>query len=496
MTEAQGDGKRASIYQRLANQRRYNPIRLVIGRIRRSLFPMLDINARDANASAQPAYPPRLVAWYATVVLAVMYWLSVLDRFIISLLVGPIKTDLGISDTQFGLLNGLAFGVTFCLFGLFAGAIADRFSRRWVIFSGVSVWSISTALCGTAHSFTSLLTARVGVGAGEAALAPAATSMLTDLFPRDRLTTAIAVFALGSTIGSGCAFLFGGLIIEIVSKHGVMTLPLLGEIRSWQAVFFIVGIPGALISLLMFTVPEPVRRGRKAVATSWAFVFAAYRDLVRFIRTQPRYFFSHYVAFGLISAVLTGTGTWLPAFMGRTFGWQFGRIGLVLGLIVGITGIFGPIISGRCVDAMVRRGRRDAQFLWYGSCVAIAAPAGIIALTSKSPAVFIVFISMYQLLTSSISACSNAALNLVTPNALRGTGVSFYAATVGFVGLSVGPLSMGAISDHVFHSEAAIGYGMATVIALGLPLAALTLLTGRRHMRKAVAAAEVEIATG
>jgi MFS family permease len=179
--------------------------------------------------------------------------------------------------------------------------------------------------------------------------------------------------------------------------------------------------------------------------------------------------------------------------MGRTFGWQFGRIGLTLGLIVGINGVFGPIISGRCIDALVRRGRRDAQFLWYGSCVAIAAPAGIIALTSKSPAVFIVFISVYQLLTSSISACSNAALNLVTPNALRGTGVSFYGATVGFVGLSVGPLSMGAISDHVFHSEAAIGYGMAIVMAMGLPAAALILLAGRGPMRKAVAAAEADI---
>jgi MFS family permease len=419
-----------------------------------------------------------------------MYWLSVLDRFIVSLLVGPIKADLGISDTQFGLLNGFAFALTFCLFGLVAGAVADRFSRRWVVFSGVSIWSISTALCGTAQSFGALLTARIGVGAGEASLAPAATSMLTDLFPRDRLTTAIAVYALGSTIGSACAYLFGGFIIGAVSKHSTVALPLLGEMRSWQAVFFIVGIPGALISLLMFTVPEPLRRGRRAVTTSWTFVAAAYRDLVKFIRTQPRYFLSHYVGFGLVSAVLTGTGSWLAAFMGRTFGWQFGKIGLVLGLIVGISGIFGPIISGRCIDAMVRHGRRDAQFLWYGSCVAIAAPAGIVALTSKSPAVFIVFITLFQLLTSSISACSNAALNLVTPNALRGTGVSFYGATVGFVGLSLGPLLMGAISDHVFHSEAAIGYGMAAVVALCLPLAALMLLTGRKHMRQAVAAAE------
>lgn len=452
---------------------------------------MLEASAPAVSASPRLAYPPRAVAWYATIVLAVMYWLSVLDRFIISLLVGPIKADLGISDTQFGLLNGFAFAITFCLFGLIAGAVADRFSRRWVVFTGVSIWSISTALCGTAQNFWHLLTARVGVGAGEAALSPAATSMLTDLFPRERLTLAIAVYSIGSTIGAGCAFLFGGLIIEAVSQHSTVALPLVGDVRSWQAVFFLVGVPGAVISLLMFTVPEPVRRGTRAAVANWAFVAVAYRDLLKFIRTQPRFFFSHYVGFGLASCVVSGLGTWYAAFMGRTFGWPFSRIGLALGLIMGGSGILGPVISGRFIDAMVRRGRQDAQFLWYGSCVALAAPAGVIALTSKSPLVFIVFITMFQLLTSSINACNNAALSLVTPNALRGTGVAFYSATVGLVGLSLGPLLMGAISDHVFHSEAAIGYGMATVVGICLPLASALLLTGRKHMRKAVADAEL-----
>src|SRR3546814_2348988 len=166
--------------------------------------------------------------------------------------------------------------------------------------------------------------------------------MLTDLFPRERLTLAIAVFSIGSTIGAGCAFLFGGLITEACSQHSTVTLPLIGDVRSWQAVFFIVGIPGALISLLMFTVPEPVRRGRRAVTGSWAFVAAAYRDLLKFIRTQPRFFLSHYAGFGLASCVVTGLGTWYAAFLGRTFGWNSGGIGLALGLIMGGCGIVGP----------------------------------------------------------------------------------------------------------------------------------------------------------
>src|SRR3546814_132895 len=150
-------------------------------------------------------YPRPAVGWYATVVLALLYWFSVLDRFIIGLMVDPIKRDLGLTDLQFGILHGSAFAITFSVVGLLAGALADRYNRRWVIYAGVTIWSIATAACGFAYSFWHLLLARVGVGAGEATLNPCATSMITDLFPRERLTTALAVYAMGSTVGSGCA---------------------------------------------------------------------------------------------------------------------------------------------------------------------------------------------------------------------------------------------------------------------------------------------------
>ena len=163
-----------------------------------------------ATRDAQAAYPAPAVAWYATVVLAFMYWVSILDRFIISLLVDPIKHDLGISDVQFGMLHGSLSPSRSRLFGLLLGTLADRLSRRWVIFAGVSVWSLATAACGVAQQFWHLLLARVGVGVGEAALTPCATSMLTDLFPRERLTSAIAIYSMGATVGAGFAFFFGG----------------------------------------------------------------------------------------------------------------------------------------------------------------------------------------------------------------------------------------------------------------------------------------------
>lgn len=436
----------------------------------------------------------RIAAWYATVVLALLYWLSVLDRFIISLVVDPIKRDLGISDLQFGLLHGSAFALTFSLFGLFAGALADRFSRRWIIFAGVSVWSLATAACGMAQNFWHMLLARVGVGAGEAGLNPCATSMITDLFPRERLTSAMAVYAIGASLGSGCAYLFGGMIVDLVSQADTILLPIVGEVRSWQAVFFIVGIPGAFLSLLIFTVPEPLRRGRRAeqrqAASVWRSTLDAYGELLRFMRLRGRFFLFHYAGFGFAAMIVTGAGIWYPAHMSRSFGWSAGQIGLTLGTLLVVVGIVGKLICGLVVDAMYRRGFRDAQIRWYAGCLLAATPAGVIATTSGDPWIFLGGIGLFLVLLSPLPACASAALNLVTPNELRGTGVAFFAATAGLVGAGSGPILIAAVSDRVFGGDASIGLGIATMIAVCCPVAAILLTCGLRPMREAMTQAE------
>jgi MFS family permease len=447
------------------------------------------VDSRDAQGS-RVAYPPRAVAWYATFVLAFMYWVSILDRFIISLLVDPIKRDLGISDVQFGMLHGLAFALTFSLFGLVLGTLADQLNRRWVIFAGVSVWSLATAACGVAQQFWHLLLARVGVGVGEAALNPSATSMLADLFPRERLTTAMAVYSMGATVGSGCAFMFGGMLVDLVARTDAITLPLLGELRSWQAVFLLIGLPGTFLALLIFTVPEPIRRGRLASHRpdlSWR---KSYGDLLKFIRSRPRFFAYHYIAFAFASAVVAGCGAWYPAHMGRTFGWSASQIGLSLGLILSLAGILSQLIFGRIVDAMFTRGIHDAHFRVYGLSLLASTPVGLIAMTSSNPWVFLASIGVFLVLVSALNACAATALNLVTPNELRGTGIAFWAATSGLVGAASGPLLIAMASQYLFHGKASIGLGMASLIGISCPMAALFLWLASRPMREAVADAE------
>ena len=162
-------------------------------------------------------WPSPALGWYAVSVLLVAYIFSFIDRTIIGLLVGPIKASLQISDTQFGVLGGIAFTLFYTVLGVPIGRIADRVSRRGLIALGVAVWSFMTAACGWAASFWQLFLARVGVGVGEAALTPAAYSMIADYFPKERLGRALAVYQSGAFLGAALAFILGGAVIAAVT---------------------------------------------------------------------------------------------------------------------------------------------------------------------------------------------------------------------------------------------------------------------------------------
>ena len=448
-------------------------------------------NLKQTAPPPDPAYPSTGIAWYSTGLLAALYWLSILDRTIISLMVDPIKRDIGISDVQFGLLHGLAFAITFSLFGLAAGMLADRYSRRIVVFVSVAVWSVATAACGLAKDFWHLLAARVGVGAGEAGLNPAATSMITDMFPPARLTMALAVYALGASVGSGCAYLFGGALVDAVSEAEALQLPILGEVRAWQAVFLIIGIPGIAISLLSFTMPEPHRRGFKQAQpeSGTPNILQNYKNLLTFMRSQGRFFVHHYIGFGLASMAIVGGSAWYPAHMGRTFGWTGTEIGSGLGFAMIAGGIVGKISCGAIVKKLIEAGYSDAPMRWYAIAIIGAVPLGIIAMTSDNAWIFLAGFAGFQVLLTPLNVVYVASMNLVTPNELRGTGVAFFSATIGLLSMSLGAILIAAISDYVYGGNA-IGLGMATLYATCLPLAAFILFRGCSAMRSAASTAE------
>ena len=219
-------------------------------------------------------------AWYAVGVLTLANVSGFVDRQILSLLVVPIKRDLGVSDTQVSLLMGLSFVVFYSLLGLPIGRWVDRGRRGLIVGIGAALWSIMTALTGLARTFGQLFAARIGVGVGEATLGPAAVSIIGDSFPRERLGTAMSTYMLGTFFGSGVAYALGAFVVGAVDRPGYVTMPVVGEIHPWQMVFFAVGLPGLLVALLAVRMREPPRM-QSAVAVIASSAAVQIAELVR-----------------------------------------------------------------------------------------------------------------------------------------------------------------------------------------------------------------------
>lgn len=207
-------------------------------------------------------------AYYVTIILLLAYTLSFVDRQILGLLVQPIKKDLQLSDWVFSIVHGFAFAIFYTFVGIFLGRLADRWNRRNLIVIGMAIWVVATAAGGYVTGFVSLFVARMFVGVGEAALSPAAYSMLADYFPPERRARAMSIYTSGVYIGSATAFIVGGLVIQATSQAGEVVFPLLGSFKPWQAAFIFVALPGIPLVALMYTVREPLRRGLQARAAS------------------------------------------------------------------------------------------------------------------------------------------------------------------------------------------------------------------------------------
>ena len=193
---------------------------------------------------AQP-WPSAASAWGAVALFCVAAVLSYTDRQILSLLVDPIRADLHISDTQVGVLQGVAFAVIYSFAGLPLGRLADLVERRYVIFAGIALWSVGTLICGYAGDFWSLFGGRVVVGVGEAALAPAAFSMISDMFPAERRGTALGVFIMGMAVGGGVAITIGGEVLGLAASGAFAGVPGLRDLVPWRAVLVLLGVGAA-----------------------------------------------------------------------------------------------------------------------------------------------------------------------------------------------------------------------------------------------------------
>jgi MFS family permease len=447
---------------------------------------------RSSALSGALPYPASAQAWYLVFVLLIFYIFSFIDRQIISLLVEPIKRDLQVSDTQIGMLQGLAFALFYTFFGIPIGRLADRMNRKVIIAAGVIAWSAMATWCGLAKNWTQLLIARAGVGVGEAALSPAAYSMISDAFPREKQGRAFSVYNMGIAIGAGIAMLMGGLVVAAISEEGkTYALPLVGEVRAWQFVFIVTGLPGMLLPLLLLGVHEPARRGLIKMQSASGEDFGQkvpFGEVVKFMMKHSDYYSLHFVALAMLAMVGYAVGGWLPTVIARTYGVPAAQVGLVIGLstiFINTTGIF---LAGRLCDFWVARGQTDAPIK---VCMVVAIATLV---TSSLPAfmpsfaVAIVAICVAGLPFHGYVAMGPMAVNQVTPNQMRAQISSAYLFTVNLIGLGIGPTLVPLISDYVLRDPMQIRWALLIVVVSGTSIAATLLWFARPLFRDKLAA--------
>jgi MFS family permease len=406
-----------------------------------------------------------------------MYVLSLVDRQIIALMVSPLRRDLGLSDVQVGLLEGFAFVLMYTLAAFPLGWAVDRFSRRWVMFVGIIVWSVSCAAAGFASSFAGLFASRVGVGVGEAALSPAAHSILSSLFPRRRLSLALGGFVIGANIGVIISYGVGGWLLHWLSTAGQLQLPLLGAMHPWQAAFVLAGVPGILLCWLLLTIPEP-HRGEVS-SQRGAFLGPLWVHL----RSRGRSLWWVFFGFSFNNLLGYSILSWTPAYLERAFAWNAGQIGPALGALLGGSGIAGMLSAGAIADYFFRRGVLDATIRISAAAMLTAIPLMLAAFLAPTPRSCLLFLALSFFCTSFTVPNAACAVQLIAPNHLRGRLAASYIFVSNIIGQGLGPLAVGFVTEHFFGSHLLLGRSLATVLPAGALIGALLLLIGRDAFR-------------
>ena len=427
------------------------------------------------------SYPRSGVAWLTVAILFVLYIRSLADRYLVALMVEPIKHDLGLSDFQMSLLQGLAFAVLYSVCAIPVGLALDRRNRRWVLFLCVVVWSLGAAGCGLAGTFGALIMARSLVGAGEAGYTTGAYSVIGDSFPPERLSFAMSIFVMGGVMGAGITFLLGGPLVGAVLDGAISHWPGMSGFKPWQQAFLITGIPGVLTAFLVFLFPEPARH--KAPAPSQG--AGGYGEALRFIMAHPRAYTAIIVGIGLVYTVTIGLQLWTPSYLTRVYHWTPKQIGLAMGLAQMIPALSLPL-HGKMVDRMFGAGRKDAHMLWCLITMLLAAPCAIAAYLVSSPWLTVVLFGCYMLFIMSTASMGPAAAQVVTPPALRGRVSAIYVLVTGLIGMVLGNSMVGYVTDHVLHDPLKVGTSLIVLVVTVISVAAVLMAMGRADLRRLV----------
>ena len=423
-------------------------------------------------------WPAARVGWYATFILTLAYTFSFIDRQILNLLVEPIKHDLQLTDTSISFLQGLAFVIPYVAMSVPIGRLVDKFNRIFVLMGGVLVWSITTFACGMSNSYSQLLIARMGVGAGEASVTPAAWSLLADYFSPEKLARPVSVYLMGPYLGGGLALIGGAYVIDWVGNTGSIDVPFLGQLATWQFTFMAVALPGILIVAILATLPNPPRRQSSStdvVAPPWSEVWA-------YVVSEKRIYLAVLLGVPFLIVILYGLQGWTPTILVRVFGWtlsEAGRIYGTLALIAGSLGVLsGPILG----NWLAKRGYADYP-LRIGVFASIAIVLSIGSLPWQTTGVgALVCIGFASYFVTLPLALMTYVTQMVSPSNMRGVMSGVYVVGTNVIGLGLGPTLVGGTTDFILADPNKVHISLTIVSVVVAPIAMLLLMSGMRAL--------------
>ena len=434
--------------------------------------------------SAGTARQSATYGWFIVAVLIVASLVSYVDRQVVAIVVGPMKADLGVTDSEIGWLYGI-FAVFYAVAGIPIAMLADRYNRARLIAAGIFLWSLMTAACGFARNFTQVLFARIGVGVGEAVLTPAANSLIADCFPRERVPLAVSVFTTGSTIGSGLAFVVGGVVLGLVQGSGHTPLPVIGTLAPWQQVFLWCALPGLVLAPVFLLLREPGRRA----AASRSGPGASFTEILAFYRANAMTLFCHHVGFLCLSLMGFAFVFWTVSFFSRVHGMEPARAAVIFGWIFMIMASLGTIWTPMLAARLARTGRRDANIV-----AAMAGGAGamvVITLVQTMPSALWAFVLYVPAMFFNASPFGLAygSLPVIAPPAMRAVVTSVFMCVVN-LGMLLGPPIAGFFNERVFPQADGVRWSLLTVTPLFGILGLALLALGRPYYARSLEAAD------
>jgi MFS family permease len=388
--------------------------------------------------------------------------LAYTDRQVLSLLVDPVRGELGLADAHVSLLLGPAFAIVYGVAGIPLGFLADRTSRRMLIFFGITVWSLGTLACGLAHDFSELFASRIAVGLGEAVLSPAAISLISDYFPPRRRGTAVGFFLSGIAMGSGAAILIGGGALQLIERGVFAATPFAHE-PPWRLVLLLIGGPGVLWAWVILLIREPVRRDSDqadattrppAKAAAWGHVTPLY------------------IMLAAASFVDNAVGAWAPSLLIRNFGKDPAQIGVELGILLTAGFGCGVLAGGALADHAGKRGDWSRK-LWVCLYVGIAVVPVAWLMNSPTFIVALLGVPLYFALSGMVTAVGFSSILDVVPNRSRGTAmaVSFFLNVA--LGAGLGAPAVSFAAAHLSQPAAGLGLPLAATASAGYATAVL-----------------------